>query len=163
MRAIATHRLDKCAQRAARNGGTIPLGSRYRDAITLCVLLLTLGGCIPVPRGGDVQDLDFMSGEELRKYAEEAFRHQNRVTTRLMMAPLDSPSVSDDDRRRIEQAESEMNDACASLNEIASARASGGDVDAKLENTVRRKVRTCARKTERLESILDELDVGRDR
>ncbi|MFO7763408.1 MAG: hypothetical protein R6V61_06730 [Wenzhouxiangellaceae bacterium] len=104
-----------------------------------------------------------MSGEELRKYAEEAFRHQNRVTTRLMMAPLDSPSVSDDDRRRIEQAESEMNDACASLNEIASARASGDDVDAKLENTVRRKVRTCARKTERLESILDELDVGRDR
>lgn len=161
MRTTAADRVDDHARRAPGDAGTLTASSKYRYATTLCILLLTLGGCIPVPRGGDGLDLDFMSGDELRAYAEEAFRHQNRVTTRLMMAPLDSPSISDDDRRRIEQAESEMNDACASLNEIASARARGEEADAALENTVRRTVRTCVRKTERLERILDVLDVGR--
>ncbi|MEX2497601.1 MAG: hypothetical protein WD397_01845 [Wenzhouxiangellaceae bacterium] len=103
-----------------------------------------------------------MSSDELRAYAEEVFRQQNRVTTRLMMAPLDSPSIGEDDRRRIEQAETLMNNACASLNEIASARTSGEEVDRKLENTVRKQVRTCARETGRLEDLLDALDIGRE-
>lgn len=161
MSAIARYRIDDCARRAPLTGGATRSGNRF--AALPCVLLLAIGGCVPVPRGGDGQDLDFMSGEELRQYAEETFRHQNSVTTRLMMAPLDSPSIDNENRRRIQRAESEMNDACASLNEIASARARGDEVNAKLENTVRRNLRTCARKTRRLESILDALDVGRDR
>lgn len=161
MSAIDRDRIDDRARRAPLTEGATRSGNRL--AAFLCALLLAIGGCVPVPRGGDGQDLDFMSGEELRQYAEQTFRHQNRVTTRLMMAPLDSSSIDHENRRRIERAESEMNDACASLNEVASARARGEEVNAKLENTVRRNLRTCARKTKRLERILDALDVGRGR
>lgn len=123
------------------------------------LLLLVLAGCVPVPKGGDLLDVRFMSTEELRDYSEQVFRHQNRVTTRLMMAPVDSESIGGDDLRRIERAESRMNDACASLNEVASARSAGEDVDIELENRVRRKVRMCAERTEQLEDILDELEI----
>lgn len=160
MKAIAAHLVERRAGSAPHTASGMP-HSRY--CALLCVLLLAIAGCIPVPRGGDGTDMRFMSSDELREYAEEVFRHQNRVTTRLMMAPLDAPSIGEDDRRRIEQAETRMNNACASLNEIASARSSGEDVDRKLENTVRKQVRTCARETGRLEDLLDALDIGAQR
>ena len=102
-----------------------------------------------------------MSTDELREYAEEIFREQNRLTTRLMMAPMHDDSVTESQRRRVEQAEARMNDACASLNAIASARAQGDDnIDVELENRVRRDVRSCAQQAERLESLLDRIGIG---
>lgn len=121
-------------------------------------LLAVLAGCIPVPRGDNSLDVRFMSSEELRELAEKTFRHQNRVTTRLMMS-LDYASISDDDLHRIERAESRMNRACASLNEVASARASNQEVEFGLEDRVRRNVRLCAARTDRLERILDDLGI----
>lgn len=121
---------------------------------------LLTGGCVPVPRGDNPLHMRFMTTGDLRDYSEAVFREQNRVTTRLMMAPLHADAISTEERRRVERAEARMNDACASLNQIASQRARGQDTDLALENKVRRNVRECARATERLQKLLDELEIG---
>jgi len=132
---------------------------RLRSIVVSLVLLVAAAGCIPVPKDHLFQ-MDFMSIEELREYSEEVFRHQNRITTRIMMASLDAPSISEDDQRRIDRAESRMNEACASLNEIAAVRAQGEEVGRELQNTVRKTVRSCAQETKRTQRLLDALDVG---
>lgn len=101
-----------------------------------------------------------MTTDELRDYSGRIFRRHNRVTSRLMLAPPTDDESGESARRRIEKAESRMNEACSSLNEIAAARASGREVDFELENRVRRTVRTCAESTRRLETLLDEHGIG---
>jgi len=136
-------------------------GTRRRRSAVLVALVLTLAtGCIPVPRGNNPLDLRFMSSNELRDYAEEVFREQNRLTTRLMMAPMEEGSANPRARRRIKKAESRMTKACASLNRIAMARAQGEEVDTKLEQTVRRNVRQCEHETRRLKKLLDKFEIG---
>lgn len=156
---------------AVRPNSAMP-GIGYAKATTanasrvsiLSILIVTfIGSCVPVPRGPNPLELQFMSTEGLREYAEEVFRDQNRLTTRLMMAPMHADSISRKDRRRVDRAESRMNDACASLNEIASARAQGKEVDLELENRVREDVRGCAQQTKRLQALLDELGIGTSR
>lgn len=136
-------------------------GARRRRSAVLVALVLTLAtGCIPVPRGDNPLDLRFMSTDELRDYAEDVFREQNRLTTRLMMAPMDDGSATQRARRRIEKAESRMTEACASLNRIATARAQGEEVDTELEQSVRRNVRQCEHETWRLKKLLDKFEIG---
>src|SRR6056297_4522 len=130
-------------------------------AFTLCALVSSaMIGCIPVPRGDDLLDVRFMTTDELRDYSERVFRRHNRVTTRLMMAPPMDDRVSKSTRRRIEKSEARMYEACASLNEIAAARASGREVEPGRENKVRKTVRSCAESTRRLEELLDAHDIN---
>jgi len=137
-------------------------GLSRRPALLAVLMLVLAGGCVPVPRGDNPLDLRFMSSDELRAYAEKVFRIQNRLTTRLMMAPMAEGSVTRTQKRRIENAEARMRDACASLNRIASARAQGEEIDAELEHGVRRNVRQCEHEARRLRDLLDKLEVGRD-
>lgn len=130
-----------------------------RGAVACACCLLLVVGCIPVPRGHNPLNLRFMSSDELRAYAEQVFRHHNRIMTRLMMAPIDEDSLSSAQRERLEDAETRMSEACSSLNEIASDRASGEDSASGLENRVRRNVRQCAKNTRRVEKILDRLEI----
>lgn len=150
--ASALERAPAQVERLARSCITITAG------ITLALLIS--GGCVPVPRDSNPLHLRFMSTEHLREYSEQVFREQNRTTTRLMMASMEDDSVSAEQQRRIDQTETRMNDACASLNRIASARARGQDTGLALENEVRRNVRKCARETEKLKALLDELEIG---
>lgn len=142
----------RSATRAGRR-----LSLRIAVSILCGLIFSTLFGCVPVPRGDDPLDVRFMTPDELRDYSERVFRSHNKVTTRLMMAP--PMDVSERSRRKIEQVESRMYETCASLNEIASARASGREVDLELENKVRTTVRSCAESTLRLKSLLDSNDI----
>jgi len=130
-----------------RSGGV----SRPRFTAAALIAGLSLAGCIPVPERGDPFDLEFMSRDELRQYSETVFRRHNRVATRLMLA-TDS---SERDRDELERAERRMNEACASLNRIASMRAAGEEPGLELENRVRRDVRLCEHTTVRVEELLD--------
>ena len=152
-------RRPACNMTLTRHAGAAETKSS-RSCIFVILFLSLVAGCVPVPRGHNPLELRFMSTDELREYAEEIFREQNRLTTRLMMAPMHNGAVTEPQRRRIEQAEARMNDACASLNAIASARAQGDNIDVELENRVRRDVRTCAQQAERLESLLDQFGIG---
>lgn len=128
--------------------------------ILVTSVIVSISGCIPVPRGDDPLDVRFMTRDELRDYSEQVFRRQNGLTTRLMMASPSRDALSESERRLIDKAESRMNEACASLNEIAAARAIGRDVDLELENSVRRTVRACAASARRLEDLLELHDIG---
>lgn len=129
-------------------------------SFTLCALVSSaMIGCVPVPRGDDLLDVRFMTTDELRDFSERVFRRHNRVTTRLMMAPPMDDRLTESKRRRIEKSEMRMYEACASLNEIAAARASGREVELDLENKVRKTVRSCAESTRRLEALLDAHDI----
>jgi len=132
-----------------------------RHLLTLTGLIL-LGGCIvPVPKGHNPLALRFMSQENLRSYSEAVFRRHNQATTRLMMAPLEVESLSSAALTRLENAEQRMNEACSSLNAVASARASDTDTGLALENEVRQTVRVCDAATQRVEALLDEFGVSR--
>ena len=117
-----------------------------------------LAGCVvPVPKGDNPLNLKLMSPGQLQIYSEEVFRKQNRVMSRLMMTPLeDDDSLSSSTLTRLENAEQRMNEACASLNQVASARSRGEDTSLQLENEVRETVRDCDSAARRLETLLDE-------
>jgi len=149
-----------CQHRHEPAGAALRKARTFRLYIPLAAVVLAAASCVPVPRGDNPLALRFMTTEDLRDYSEQVFREHNRVTTRLMMANLDADSVSVEQRKRVNHAESRMNEACASLNQIASARALDQDTDIELENRARRHVRECARQTERLQTLLDELEIG---
>ncbi|MDT8450510.1 MAG: hypothetical protein RQ847_10120, partial [Wenzhouxiangellaceae bacterium] len=89
------------------------------------------------------------------------FRRQNRVMTRLMMAaPKEIDSLSTREQLRLERLEKRMNDACAPLNDVASARSQGRDTSFEQQNDVRQTVRVCAAETARLEQFLDEMKIS---
>jgi len=122
-------------------------------------IVLWLAGCIvPVPKGDNPLNVRLMSPDGLEDYAEKVFRHQNRIMTRLMMTPLeDDDSLSSSTLTRLENAEQRMNDACASLNQVARARSRGEDTSLQLENEVRETVRDCDSAARLLETLLEEV------
>lgn len=123
--------------------------------------MLLLAGCIvPVPRGANPLELKFMTPEELSEYSEQVFRHQNRVMTRLMMAPLEVESLSSAEATRLERAEQRMNDACDALNQAASQRSEGQDTGFWLGNQVRQTVRQCKAESRALEDLLNQLGIS---
>lgn len=134
--------------------------ARMAAFILSASIIGSIPGCVPVPRGDDPLDIRFMTTDQLRDYSERVFRRQNSVTTRLMLAPPMADALSAAERSRIDKAETRMYETCASLNEIAAARASGRDVELKLENQVRKSVRSCAASTRRLERLLDRHGIG---
>ncbi|MGK7294380.1 MAG: hypothetical protein ACNS61_00965 [Candidatus Wenzhouxiangella sp. M2_3B_020] len=153
MRNVAGHSVRSSSPHRDRRRIRVP------GALIAAVAALSLSGCIiPVP-GDDALDIEFMTRDELQDYSERVFRAHNRTVTRLMTA-LSAADLSAREADRLERLERRMNRACKSLNRIASMRARDEEPDLELENRVRRDVRSCDERTRRVESLLDELDVG---
>lgn len=133
----------------------------FRSGTAVVLGVAMLAGCIvPVPKGHNPMAMRLMTRDGLEDYSEEVFRHQNRVMTRLMMAsPENNESLSPSDRSRLERAEQRVNDACAPVNQIASARSRGQDTGFEMENDVRQTIRVCQAETRRLEKLLDDLQI----
>ncbi|MGD0959120.1 MAG: hypothetical protein ABSB19_04860 [Methylomonas sp.] len=84
-------------------------------------------------------------------YAESVFRHQNAVSSRLMMS-YDADQIDDDD---IENAEDDMNNACSLLNEYAERENSGESMGWKFKSKVKDSIQNCDVNVRRLEDLLN--------
>lgn len=117
---------------------------------------LLLAACIvPVPRGPNPLELRFMTPDRLRTYSEKVFRHQNRVTSRMMMASFQLDGLTEKQRQALERAERRVNESCSSLNELASARVNQEDTGLLLRGEAWMTVRRCEQRAEALEALLD--------
>lgn len=88
---------------------------------TSTMLLAT--GCATVTTAGG-EDLR-ISSDRFAMYAERVFREQNRVASMLAFALADAEDTDGPAPRALADAEDDLLDACAGLNEVAARRRDG--------------------------------------
>lgn len=120
--------------------------SGYR--IFLVVLLLGTTACSTLPPAAKNYD-------SFSAYAEAVFRHQNVLTSRLMMMYSSGAVV---DSEPLEDAEQAMNDACHLLNEYAEHEMEGESMGFLFKRRVQSSVENCDRKIEKLEALMAEIE-----
>ncbi|MGZ4957929.1 MAG: hypothetical protein ACXV7J_01640 [Methylomonas sp.] len=84
-------------------------------------------------------------------YAESVFRHQNELSSRLMML---SESDQLPDSEVFEKAEEAMSDACYLLNEYAERENSGDSIGWGFEAKVQSSIEGCDASIQRMETLL---------
>ena len=117
--------------------------SGYKTFLIAVILLLETAACSTLPASAQQYD-------NFTDYAEAVFRHQNDLTSRLMMA--DPDSLPDNDH--LEMAEEAMNDACHLLNEYAERENEGESVGLFFKREVQASIENCDRKIQKLEAML---------
>lgn len=116
---------------------------------TLKIVLLagTLSACAhkpPVNSGFD----NFAS------YAESVFRHQNQLSSKLMM--LSEADMLPDDEK-FENAEESMSEACSLLNEYVEKERGGESMGLRFQQKVQDSVEICDLSIRRMEAMLNTL------
>jgi hypothetical protein len=84
-------------------------------------------------------------------YAESVFRHQNEVTSRLMML---SDADALPDNAEFEGAENAMIEACHALNDYAERESSGESLSLGFKTKVQESVPACDTSIQHLEKLL---------
>ena len=120
--------------RALLSASTLILG-------TACVSVTTLDG----------ERLTAPSSE-FRAYVEGVFREQNRVATDLAFALESAADTADKDE--IEAAERDLIAACAALNEIATERRAGRELERSRQKEAARSAPQCERAMRAAEAAL---------
>jgi hypothetical protein len=87
-------------------------------------------------------------------YAESVFRHQNEVSSRLMMMN-DAEQLPDNEV--FENAEEAMSDACHLLNEYAERESNGESMSWRFEAKVQASIEGCDASIQKVEALLAEL------
>lgn len=90
-------------------------------------------------------------------YAESVFRHQNDVSSRLMMLN-DADQLPDSEV--FENADEAMSDACHLLNEYAERESNGESMSWRFEAKVQASIEGCDASIQRMEALL--ADVGKE-
>ncbi|MDD4915278.1 MAG: hypothetical protein PHW13_09630 [Methylococcales bacterium] len=117
-------------------------------ALTSCLGYI-LAGCASVPANSGYSDFS--------SYAEAVFRHQNQVTSRLMM--LNEADLIPDSGG-YQDAEDSMTDACELLNEYAERQSSHENMGWRFKTRVQFSVEGCDASIKRMQELLDKLQTG---
>lgn len=117
--------------------------SCYRIFVITACITLALPACSSLPPAAQEYD-------SFADYAEAVFRHQNDLTSRIMMMPNDAGNLED--------AEQSMNDACHLLNEYAERELNGETMSIFFRRRVQASIENCDQKIQNLENLLVELD-----
>ena len=121
--------------------------SRYRIFPITAAIAFALPACSTLPPAAQQYD-------SFAEYAEAVFRHQNDLTSRIMMMN----ETYDLENDRLESAEEDMNDACHLLNEYAEHEIDGDSMGIFFRRRVQASIENCDLKIQKLEDILAELD-----
>lgn len=113
-------------------------------ALLIATLLVVQTGCSTLPPRAQRYD-------SFAEYAESVFRHQNELTSRLIMMDEDGALG---DNARLQNAEQEMNDACYLLNEYAEHEMAGESMGLFFKRQVQASIEKCDRKIQKLETLL---------
>ncbi|MGY6274949.1 hypothetical protein [Methylomonas sp. MgM2] len=125
---------------------------RYKIFRIVTTIVLTLPACSTLPPAAQNYD-------SFAEYAEAVFRHQNELTSRIMMLS-DTDYFSENDR--LQRAEQAMNDACHLLNEYAEHEIDGEAMGIFFQRKVQSSIENCDVKIKHLENMLAELTKSRD-
>lgn len=121
----------------------------------LAAALLVTACAIPVKRA-DENGVVYMTRAELRAYAENVFRKQNKALSQLMLLSHQAASRDDNVRWRLMAAEDRLLQACGTLNELAILRRDDRDADMKTRMRVPETVAKCEAEADRTEALIDE-------
>ncbi len=116
--------------------------SRYRIVFISILITLALPACSTLPPTAQ-QYASFSD------YAEAVFRHQNDLTSRIMMMTNNGG---------LEDSEQAMYDACQLLNEYAERELNGESMGVFFRRRVQASIENCDQKIHDLENLLVELD-----
>ncbi|MEO8465394.1 MAG: hypothetical protein ABI640_08625 [Gammaproteobacteria bacterium] len=117
-------------------------------AAVLCVATTILAGCAVLTADGERLGL---TSPEFRAYVERVFREQNRVADQFafaLEAVRDAPSA-------VTAAEQSLLDACAALNELATARRDERQLSLSQRSTAARSAPGCERTVRASVATLD--------
>jgi len=120
--------------------------SRYKTFFIITTLVSP--ACSSLPPAAQQYD-------SFAEYAEAVFRHQNSLTSRIMMMNESNPVSGND---RLQNAEQEMNNACYLLNEYAEHEINGESMGIFFKRRVQASIENCDIKIQNLEHMLVELN-----
>jgi hypothetical protein len=120
----------------------ITLDLKY--VIWLVSIVMSMTACVTVPPNSGQTNF---SG-----YAESVFKHQNAVSSRMMLI---SDSDVQLDNEEVENAEEAMSDACHFLNEYAERESSGENMSLQFKTKVQASIINCDKSVQRLEVLLN--------
>lgn len=106
-------------------------------------IFLTIQGCAEIDT--------IRNQDSVAEYAEAVFRHQNQVTSRIMMS-MDDALLDDAELR---QAELAMHDACKLLNEYTAREIDGAPIGVLFKRRVRASIKGCDDSIRKVEAALD--------
>lgn len=128
---------------------------RGRD-VALCALPLVLCACVGVTtRNADGESVR-MSREEFAEYAEQTFRHHNRVVNDLITATSFGDEAAASDPVLI-SAEERMAESCQPLNNMVSATIEGRDLSYFAKIRLLDAVPECAAASREVEARMGEM------
>ena len=97
-----------------------------------------------------------MSDAQFAAQFERVFRYHNRITNELIME-LPGLSLSEEETDDLTDAEEHMNEACDTLNEVASLEAMSQHADFWTKSTLPEAVPECEEATRNVEDLFREL------
>jgi hypothetical protein len=131
---------------------------RLEEAVSVAILrrFLLLAAALALPGCASVATADGerlrLTSDEFRGYVERVFREQNRLADELAFA-LEGPA--DERTASLAAAETELLEACAGINEIATARRDGRRLSALARLRAARSAPKCEGALRRARSTLD--------
>ncbi|MEE9396712.1 MAG: hypothetical protein V3V31_06830 [Methylococcales bacterium] len=131
-----------------------------KKGLTFIALLCALSGCVTLPWETIVpSDVKIADTEGFKKYVEQVFRRQNKVTNQLIEIFEEKPdSIDEDTYDALEDAEEEMQDACVALNEIAAGKSQDEQIGLQLKYRALKTVGQCDRATKKAEDLVAQID-----
>ena len=124
--------------------------SRLKFVMLITWLGYGLMGCATAPPNS--------GHESFYSYAESVLRHQNELSSRLMMLS-DADQLPDNEA--FESTEQAMTDACHLLNEYADRESSGESMGLRFKAKVQASVERCDASVQRMEALLESVGKGR--
>ncbi len=124
--------------------------------VAIALLVLTVAACDSVRTRTLEEGEVNMSQAQFAAQFERVFRYHNRITNELIME-LPSLSLSEEDTDNLSDAEERMNEACDSLNEVASLEAVSQHADFWTESGLPEAVPQCEEATHAVEALFETL------
>jgi len=121
---------------------------RYKPFSIIAAVVLASTACSSLPPAAQQYN-------SFAEYAEAVFRHQNQITSRIMMM---SETDVFSENNRLQNAEQAMNDACHLLNEYAEHEMNGDSMGIFFQRRVQASIENCDDKIQTLENMLVELN-----
>lgn len=118
-------------------------------SLTLMAIMLMLSGCATPFFGG--YGAKGQSREEFTRYVESVFRLQNSMTSEIMALPETDGTNNHD---ALLQAEQNMQEACAPLNEYVSRDSDGLSIGLFLRRRVESSAIDCEQAAQKVKSLL---------
>jgi hypothetical protein len=116
------------------------------------VMLLAMEACTSIHTRTLEQGETQMSQAQFAKQFERVFRYHNRITNQLIME-LPSLSLDEEDAEDLTNAEEQMNEACGTLNEVASLEAVSQHADFWTERELPEAVPECEEATQAVDDL----------